>query len=71
MKEIIMDPKCAVVESLHRIIILSLNCFNGWLNPLLPHSRKETVSSVQDHDPYLESLLIALHGLNDKVKAQT
>ena len=60
--------KCTVAESLHRIITLSLHCFNGWLRPLLPRSRKETVSYVQDHDPYLESLLIALHGRSNKSK---
>ena len=51
----------AVVESLHRIITLSLRCFNGWPKTLLSHSVKETVNLVQDRDPYLESLLIALH----------
>ena len=51
----------AVVESLLRIITLSLRCFNGWPRTLLSHSGKETVSLVQDRDPYLESLLIALH----------
>ncbi|HME42705.1 MAG TPA: hypothetical protein VKF36_06440 [Syntrophorhabdales bacterium] len=54
--------KCALAGSLHRIVTLSLLCFNRWLKPLLPCSRNETVSSVQEHDPYLESLLIALHG---------
>ena len=54
--------KCNLAGSLHRIITLSLVCFNGWLKPLLVHSRNEQVSSVQEHDPYLESLLIALHG---------
>jgi hypothetical protein len=54
--------ECAVVEGLHRIITLSLECFNAWLRPLLPCSRKDAVSSIQDHDPYLESLLRALHG---------
>jgi hypothetical protein len=54
--------ECAVVESLHRIITSSLECFNAWLQPLLSRSRKNAVSSVQDHDPYLESLLRALHG---------
>jgi hypothetical protein len=51
----------AVVESFHRIITLSLERFNAWLRPLLPRSRKSAVSSIQDHDPYLESLLRALH----------
>jgi len=54
--------KYALAGSLHRIITLSLLCFNRWLKPLLPRSRNETVGSVQEHDPYLESLLIALHG---------
>ena len=54
--------KRALAGNLHRIVTLSLHCFNGWLQPLLVHSRKEPVSSVQEHDPYLESLLIALHG---------
>jgi hypothetical protein len=53
--------KCVLAGSLRRIITLSLHCFNGWLKPLLVPSRKEPLSSVQDHDPYLESLLIALH----------
>jgi hypothetical protein len=52
----------AVVEGLHRIITLSFACFNAWLRPLLPRSREAAVSSIQDHDPYLEGLLRALHG---------
>jgi hypothetical protein len=52
----------AVMKGLHQIITLSLECFNAWLRPLLSRSRKDAVSSVQDHDPYLESLLRALHG---------
>jgi hypothetical protein len=52
----------AVAEGLHRIITLSLECFNAWLRPLLPRSGKAAVSSVQDHDPYLESLARVLHG---------
>jgi hypothetical protein len=55
-------PARTVVAGLHRIITLSLECFNAWLSPLLSRSRKAAVSSVQDHDPYLESLLRALHG---------
>lgn len=54
--------KCALAGSLHRIVTVSLLCFNRWLKPVLVHSAKEPVSSVQEHDPYLESLLIALHG---------
>ena len=54
--------KRALAQSLHRIVTLSLLCLNEWLKPLLPCSRNDTVSSVQEHDPYLESLLIALHG---------
>ena len=60
--------KCCLAEDLHRIITLSLECFNAWLSPFLSHSRKETVSSVQDHDPYLESLLRALHGHKWNIK---
>jgi hypothetical protein len=54
--------KHAVVEKLHEIITLLLRCFNGWLKPLRSGAEKETVSPIQDRDPYLESLLIALHG---------
>ncbi len=53
--------ECTVVEGLHRIITLSLECFNAWLRPLPPRSREAAVNAVQDHDPYLESLLRALH----------
>ena len=52
----------SLVGCLHRIITLSLLCFNEWLKPLLIRPGKEPVSSVQEHDPYLESLLIALRG---------
>lgn len=54
--------KRTLARSLHRIVTLSLLCFNRWLKPVLDRSGKEPVSSVQEHDPYLESLLIALHG---------
>jgi hypothetical protein len=36
--------------------------FSRWLRPTLSHSDGLPVSAVQDHDPYLEGLLIALHG---------
>lgn len=54
--------KYALLKNLRRIVIRLFHCFSGWLQPLLPHSIKETVSAVQDRDPYLESLLMALHG---------
>jgi len=60
--------KCGLAGSLHRIITLSFLCFNGWLKPVLDRSGKEPVSSVQEHDPYLESLLIALHGREREAK---
>ena len=65
--------QCAVMEGLHRFITLSLEGFNAWLRPLLPRSRQDAVSSVQDHDPYLESLLRALrtHKLEIKDRTQT
>ena len=54
--------KHSVVESLHRIIVLLLHRHNGWSRPILSRAEKETVSPIQDRDPYMESLLIALHG---------
>jgi hypothetical protein len=59
---IVRISRHAVVGNLHRIITLLLRCFNGWLRPLLSRAEKETVSPIQDRDPYIESLLIALHG---------
>jgi len=54
--------KCGLATNLRMIIAVSLLCFNGWLKPLLPHSRNEMLSPVQDCDPYLIGLLMALHG---------
>jgi hypothetical protein len=54
--------KQAVVKSLHRIIASSLDFLGGTLKPLLSHPGKETFIAVQDRDPYLERLLLALHG---------
>lgn len=54
--------KCGLATNLRRTIAVSLLCFNKWLKPLLPHSRNEMLSPVQDCDPYLKGLLIALHG---------
>ena len=53
--------ECAVAEGLHRIITLSLECFNPWLDLFCRVSREDTVSAVQDQDPYLQSLLRVLH----------
>ena len=54
--------KCAVAERLHTIVVSLLESFSWVLKPLFRHSVKETVSLVQDRDPYLEGLLTALHG---------
>jgi hypothetical protein len=54
--------KCGLATNLHRIIAASLLCFNKRLKPLLPHPRSEMLSPVQDCDPYLKGLLIALYG---------
>ncbi len=54
--------KQAVVKNLHRIVASSLDFLGGTLRPFLSYSGKETFIAVQDRDPYLERLLLALHG---------
>ena len=54
--------KEALLKRLCKRIILSLQPFNGWLKHFLTPAIEERISAVQDRDPYLESLLVALHG---------
>ena len=54
--------KCAAVANTGRIITSWFLFFSRWLTPFLSHSDGAPVSAVQDHDPYLESLLTGLHG---------
>ncbi len=55
--------RCAKIENLYGIITASLRCLAPWLRFLLPRPGMDRVDSVQDRDPYLESLLITLQTL--------
>ena len=52
--------KQAVVKRLHRIVVSSLDFLGRTSKPFLSHSGKEAFLAVQDRDPYLERLLLAL-----------
>ena len=52
--------KRGVARNLHRLISVTLGCCGGLLRFILPRRMQEPISSIQDRDPYLESLLMAL-----------
>ena len=58
-----IEAECSLLGRLHKVISLSLLCFNTWLRPSKSDSKGEPLSAIQEQDPYLERLLIALRAL--------
>jgi hypothetical protein len=49
-----------VADRVHKILMLALICFDRWLKPLLSPAEGQTLSPIQEHDPYVEGLLRCL-----------
>ena len=58
----------ALVESLGRMVAAPLDLLSGRSRPLLPDPGRERCMAVQDRDPYLETLLLALYRRKREVK---
>jgi hypothetical protein len=46
----------AVSGTLHRILALTLACFDTWLKPLLSGAKRQNLSPIQEYDPYVKGL---------------
>ena len=46
-----------VAGRVHKILVLTLVCFDRWLKPLFPNAERQSLSPIQNYDPYVEGLL--------------
>ena len=49
-----------VAARIHKILVLSLVCFDRWLRPLFSQAESQNLSPVQEYDPYVQGLLRSL-----------
>jgi hypothetical protein len=42
--------------TLHRILALTLACFDTWLKPLFLRAERQNLSPIQEYDPYVKGL---------------
>jgi hypothetical protein len=49
-----------IADRIHRILMLALVCFDKWLKPMLSQAEGQTLSPIQERDPYVEGLLRSL-----------
>ncbi len=52
----------AVYGALHKLLALALACFDSWLKPLFGQAERQTLSPIQECDPYVKGLLRYLQG---------
>ena len=41
----------------HKILVLTLVCFDRWLKPLFSQAERQNLSLIQEYDPYVAGLL--------------
>jgi hypothetical protein len=46
-----------VAGRVHKILVLTLICFDRWLKPLFSNAERQNLSPIQEYDPYVEGLL--------------
>lgn len=51
------DGEDTVAGRVHKILALTLVCFDRWLKPLFLDAESQSLSPIQEHDPYVEGLL--------------
>ena len=44
----------------HKILVLTLVCFDRWLRPLFSQPERQNLSPIQEYDPYVAGLLRSL-----------
>ena len=49
-----------VAARVHKIIVLTLVCFDRWLKPLFSQAERQNLSPIQEYDPYVAGLLRCL-----------
>jgi hypothetical protein len=47
----------AVAGRVHKILALTSVCFDTWLKPLFSQAERQSLSPIQEYDPYVEGLL--------------
>jgi hypothetical protein len=51
------DGEDTVAGEVHKILALTLVCFDRWLKPLFSDAERQSLSPIQEHDPYVGVLL--------------
>ena len=46
-----------VAGRVHKILVLTLVCFDRWLKPLFSQAARQNLSPIQEYDPYVKGLL--------------
>ena len=46
-----------VAHRVHKILVLTLVCFDRWLKPLFSNAERQNLSPIRAYDPYVEGLL--------------
>jgi len=46
-----------VAGRIHKILALTLVCFDRWLKPLFSNAERKSLSPIQEYDPYVKGLL--------------
>jgi hypothetical protein len=49
-----------VAATVHKILVLTLACFDRWVKPLFSQAERQSLSPIQENDPYVEGLLRCL-----------
>ena len=49
-----------IAGRVHKILVLTLACFDKWLKPLFSQAEEQKLSPIQEYDPYVEGLLRCL-----------
>jgi len=49
-----------VAGRVHKILVLTLACFDKWLKPLVSQAERQSLSPIQEYDPYVQGLLRSL-----------
>ena len=49
-----------VAGRVHKILVLTLVCFERWLKPLVSQAERQSLSPIQEYDPYVQGLLRSL-----------
>jgi hypothetical protein len=49
-----------IAHKLHQILALTFVCFDAWLKPLFSQAKEQSLSPVQEYDPYADPYIAGL-----------